>query len=37
MDADIYGIIPNATTEALAKAPPVKAFYKPRRPPPPAI
>ena len=32
MEADIYGMIPNAKTEALAKAPPVKAFKIPKIP-----
>ncbi len=34
MDAEIYGIIPKAKTEALANAPPVKAFKIPNNPPP---
>ena len=37
MEAEIYGIIPNAKTEALANAPPVNALSKPSKPPPPAI
>ena len=33
MEAEIYGIIPNAKTEAFANAPPVKAFNNPPIPP----
>src|SRR5690606_6629287 len=32
MEAEIYGMIPKAKTEALAKAPPVNAFNKPNKP-----
>ena len=32
MDADIYGMIPNAKIEALEKAPPENMFNKARRP-----
>ena len=33
MDAEIYGIIPKANTDAFANAPPVKAFNNPAIPP----
>ena len=33
MEAEMYGIIPNAKTEAFANAPPVKAFNRPPIPP----
>ena len=35
IDADMYGIIPNAKIEALEKAPPEKRFKRSPKPPPP--
>ena len=35
MEAEMYGMIPNANTDALLRAPPENMFNKPNRPPSP--